>query len=72
MQYLRPVKYGGWTINPDKLSSPPDGSGYSRLTFSPSPLIAVNNTSGNPKLTIRAGDLTDLGAGNSLTISFGS
>jgi len=63
---------GGWTINPDKLSSPPDGSGYSRLTFSPSPLIAVNNTSGNPKLTIRAGDLTDLGAGNSLTISFGS
>ena len=62
----------GWNINPDKLSSPPDSSGYSRLTFSPSPLIAVNDTSGNPKLTIRAGDLTNLGAGNSLTISFGS
>ena len=36
---------GGWTINPDKLSSPPDGSGYSRLIFSPSPLIAKNDTS---------------------------
>ncbi len=63
---------GGWTINPDKLSSPPDGSGYSRLTFSPSPLIAVNNTSGDPKLKIRAGDLTNLGAGTSATIPFGS
>lgn len=63
---------GGWTINPDKLSSPPDGSGYSRLTFSPSPLIAVNDTSGNPKLTIRAGDLTNLGAGSSASIPFAS
>jgi hypothetical protein len=63
---------GGWTINPDKLSSPPDGSGYSRLTFSPSPLIAVNDTSGNPKLTIRAGDLTNLGAGTSVSLNFGS
>ena len=63
---------GGWNINPDKLSSPPDGSGYSRLIFSPSPLIAVNDTSGNPKLTIRAGDLTNLGAGNSISIPFAS
>jgi hypothetical protein len=63
---------GGWDINADKLSSPKDVNNISRLTFSPSPLIAVNDTSGNPKLTIRAGDLTNLGAGNNITIPFGS
>ena len=63
---------GGWNINPDKLSSPPDSSGYSRLIFSPSPLIGVTNTAGAVKLSIRAGDLTDLGAGASVALGFGS
>ena len=63
---------GGWDINADKLSSPKDTNNVSRLIFSPSPLIAVNDTSGNPKLTIRAGDLTNLGAGSSASVPFAS
>lgn len=61
---------GGWIINSDKLSSPPDASGYSRLQLNPSPLIAVNDTSGNPRLTIRAGNLSQLGAAGSLSLAF--
>lgn len=60
---------GGWIINSDKLASPPQ-SGVSRLTLNPSPLIAVNNASGTPKCTIRAGDLSDLTAGSPVTINF--
>ena len=61
---------GGWNISADRLSSPADASGYSRLTLNPSPLIAVNNTSGVPKCTIRAGDLSDLTAGSNVTMTF--
>ena len=60
---------GGWVINSDKLASPPQ-SGVSRLTLNPSPLIAVNNASGTPKCTIRAGDLSNLEAGTPVTINF--
>ena len=63
---------GGWTIEPNQLSSPPDGTGYSRLIFTPSPLIGVRNTSGDVKLSIRAGALTNLGAGASVNLPFGS
>ena len=44
--------------------------GVSRLTLSPSPLIAVNNTSGVPKCTIRAGDISNLEAGSPITLTF--
>ncbi len=64
---------GGWRIEPGQLSSPPPvGSTVSRLLFNPSPLIAVNNTSGEPKLTIKAGELSQLGAAGNVSISFGS
>lgn len=63
---------GGWTIEPDQLSSPPDSSGFSRLVLNPSPLIAVRNTSGQPKLTIKAGPLSQLGAAGSISISLSS
>jgi hypothetical protein len=61
---------GGWEIKSDKLASPVDSSGYSRLTFQPTPLIAVNNTSGVAKCTIRAGDLSNLTAGTAITMTF--
>ena len=61
---------GGWEIKSDKLASPVDSSGFSRLTFQPTPLISVNNTSGVAKCTIRAGDLSNLTAGTAITMTF--
>jgi len=62
---------GGWTIEADRLSSPLVG-GVRRLIFSPSPLIAVNNSSGEAKLTIKAGALSQLGAAGSVTLPLNS
>lgn len=62
---------GGWTIETDKLSSPLVG-GVRRLEFKPTPLIAINNAAGVPKLTIKSGPLSTIGGAGSVTLPLNS
>ena len=63
---------GGWVINSNNLASPPVNNVH-RLQLFPTPEIRVNNASGEGKLFIRSGALTDYSAtSNPTSLNFGS
>jgi hypothetical protein len=46
--------------------------GVRRLEFKPTPLIAINNAAGTPKLTIKSGPLSTIGGAGSVTLPLNS
>jgi hypothetical protein len=64
---------GGWLIKTDGIFSPLNAGGKSRLEFTPTPQIKINDAGGVGKLFIRSGPLTDYTVtSNSTTANFSS